>query len=281
VVADIPNLTAIGVATFKDDRHTIVKTLGKNPYDHGAGAIERYQNDFASPKFICIKAVDESCEIVGFAQFWCVGGVERSDVCERKWVEVFEKNMQDIKSWKSDVIEKPMETEAENATPENDPIESLKAIESASMKKMQKILTPTGVRGLIFSGVSVSPAHQGRGIGTYLLKYVCEAADLLSAYTWIHTSEEIQPLCHKMGFEVIEELPVDLDEFAPRQPSEDEERRMVKVKDGKWGVYTIRYMRRASKEELIYKSLIASPIPAAERHPKSLLSVRGAIHQCL
>jgi GNAT superfamily N-acetyltransferase len=248
VVADIPNLTAIGVATFKDDRHTIVKTLGKNPYDHGAGAIERYEDDFASPKFICIKAVNESGEIVGFAQFWCVGGVERSDVCEKKWVEIFDKNMQDVKSWKNDVQEKPKNSEADEATPKNDPVERLKAIESASMNKMQKILTPPGVRGLIFNGVSVSPDHQGLGIGTRLLKYVCEAADRVGAYIWIHTSEEIQPLCTKLGFDVIEELPVNLDEFAPRKPTEDEERRMVKVKNGKWGVYTIRYMKREARK---------------------------------
>jgi GNAT superfamily N-acetyltransferase len=247
VVADIPNLTAIGVATFQDDRHTIVKTLGKNPYDHGAGAIERYQSDFASKKFICIKAVNESGEIVGFAQFWCVGGVERSDVCEKEWVEMFEKNMQESQSWKSDVQVKPMDSETEDATSKNDPVERLKEIESASMNKMQKILTPEGVRGLIFNGVSISPHYQGRGIGTQLLKYVCEAADRVGAYIWIHTSEEIQPLCAKMGFEVIEELTVDLDEFAPRKPTKDEEDRMIKVKDGKWGVYTIRYMRREAK----------------------------------
>jgi GNAT superfamily N-acetyltransferase len=246
IPSDIPALTSIGVATFEDDRHTIVKTLGGMPYDHEGGTIERFYSDFGNKKYVCIKAVASDGSIVGLAGFWCVG-VDRADVYGAEWTQVFDQNMHDIVDWVSANPQPEQPEEPKNVTPENDSVERLKEIESISMIKMSKILNPPGARCLIFNGVSVSPGHQGRGIGAILMQWVCDAADRLGVYIWIHASEEIWQLGLKMGFTVVEELPVDLDEFAPRKPTSDEEHRMEKVKDGRWGVYTIRYMKREAK----------------------------------
>ncbi|KAK4182793.1 hypothetical protein QBC35DRAFT_478750 [Podospora australis] len=91
-----------------------------------------------------------------------------------------------------------------------DPIDKLTATEVAFIKKWKRELRRHKVPSLSIGDLYVDPAHQRRGVGSTLVK---------------------------MGFDVVSELEVDLDEYAPSPPPADKG-----YEDNKWGKYTFRYM---------------------------------------
>lgn len=94
-------------------------------------------------------------------------------------------------------------------------------------------------------GISVHPAHQGKGIGRALIRYGTRKADEAQVKAWVHASDNPASVAafQKEGFVEQEwaTLKVELDEYASR-PVEPEN--VSAVANGRWGSYTWRHMLR-------------------------------------
>lgn len=115
----------------------------------------------------------------------------------------------------------------------------LQSLGSHNLDVMQSRLNLPGKKVFYCMGISVLPAYQNKGVGGQLTRWACDIADENDASMWIHLADtEAGPRSfEKNGFEVVNTLEIDLDEW-----TEGGER-------GKWGKYTFRYMRRKSKSE--------------------------------
>jgi ribosomal protein S18 acetylase RimI-like enzyme len=79
-----------------------------------------------------------------------------------------------------------------------------------------KVLLPLGERRIFCYGISVDPAYHRRGVGSELVRWATRKADEDGVKVWIHASEAAYELVRKHGFKVIEELPINLDEWATK-----------------------------------------------------------------
>jgi predicted N-acetyltransferase YhbS len=102
---------------------------------------------------------------------------------------------------------------------------------------MDAKLCPLGTRALYCVSIGVHPAHQGRGVGGALVRWVCAKSDADGVPAWVHASEGAHPLFAHAGFEVVETLVLDLDKWATQD-------RIVEGEKKPWGTYTFRYMVR-------------------------------------
>lgn len=130
---------------------------------------------------------------------------------------------------------------------EKNSIDRLHALEDADMQFWLSDLVPSDTPCIFVIGLTVSPSHQSRGVGSALLRYGNAIADDLGLPIWVHSSHQAYEAYTIFGFETTRELDIDLDEYAPRGPTEGEEV-MGKKGSGKWGRYVIRYMRRIPKK---------------------------------
>lgn len=117
------------------------------------------------------------------------------------------------------------------------------------MSDWQNALNTRGQRRMYILGISVHPAHQGRGVGRALIRYGTERADAAGVVAWVQSSEAAVKAFEKEGFVERKEATVtaDLDEYATRPP------RPTGSGDdgdggGKWGSYTWRYMVREPRK---------------------------------
>jgi hypothetical protein len=78
--SDIPALAKISGDSFIGDRHTQMKMLGKNPYDHEGGMKQGLKAWLGSERCIVFKAVDKQTgELMGW-NCWGFRGFEREEV---------------------------------------------------------------------------------------------------------------------------------------------------------------------------------------------------------
>jgi N-acetylglutamate synthase-like GNAT family acetyltransferase len=120
-------------------------------------------------------------------------------------------------------------------------VEHMSYMSSYHFAEMEAKFCPLGERALYCVSIAVHPAHQARGIGTALVRWVCDKADADGVPVWVHTSEAAPPLFSKAGFEVVKTLTLDLDEWATKK-------RVVDGEEKKWGKYTFRYMVRQPRK---------------------------------
>ncbi|OAA37064.1 Acyl-CoA N-acyltransferase [Beauveria brongniartii RCEF 3172] len=112
---------------------------------------------------------------------------------------------------------------------EPDAIERLHALGDEDMQCFQYKVIPAGEPCMIVMGIAVAPAHQSRGVSAAL-----SSGTAVDAYG-------------KAGFEPVRVLHLDLDEYAPRPPR-DNEPVMGKKGSGKWGHYVVQHMKREPRE---------------------------------
>ena len=232
-------------SAFDDDPHTIVKQLGRKPFDLATIFRASFLANLERRTHVNVKAVDEtSGKIVGHAG-WSFRGLDGSKV---PW-----KGPGDMKPTPDDVAEDAGTTgqtpgaksrdQDDDAKLESDAIDRLHELEDRDMQHWLTVLIPQGESCAIILGLTVAPEHQSRGVGTALIKYGNELADQAGVDVWVHSSQQAWQAYCKCGFEVEKTLPVDLDAYAPRGPR-DGEPVMDEGVRGKWGLYTIRYMKR-------------------------------------
>ncbi|KAI1258861.1 acyl-CoA N-acyltransferase [Xylariaceae sp. FL1019] len=239
--ADIPACAQITSRAFSVDPHTIVKQLGRKPFDMYDIAQSDFLNTLYRKNYVYVKAVDpESGEIVGHAG-WSFRGLDHELV---PWSGPSdEKPEPEVVKNESHTAAEHTNDETEEGTEENSSIDRLHAIEDADMLYWIKDLLPSDMPCMLMQGLIVSPSYQSRGVGSAMLRYGNAMADDLGLAVWVHSSHQAYEAYKKVGFETVRELDIDLDEYAPRGPREDEEV-MGEKGCGKWGRYVIRYMRR-------------------------------------
>jgi len=237
---DVLTLAKIGGGAFANDRHTLVKELGKVPYDHEGESIPRFHQYLENWKLVMVKAVDDtSGEILGFTA-WVFRGLEPEEIpvmegAPEKGVWKDEKP-DEAKETTSDKSEDKVEPELKEGNDES--LVQLGAITDSNMEQMMNIIMPAGTRCMFLAGFSVDQKYQRRGVGLKLLQWGTQTADRLGLWIWVHSSEDAVPAYAKAGFKTFSYLGIDLDEFAPAPPPEG----------GKWGTYQFNWMKYYSKK---------------------------------
>lgn len=113
---------------------------------------------------------------------------------------------------------------------------------------------PTGTSCFYIMSIVVGPKHQGKGVGSALVRYGTGRAHDASkeldtdVFCWVHSSEAGARLFEKEGSKRVGRLEVDLDEFAGgREVPQNTAVPVSKGNDGTvkmgWGTYVFRYLK--------------------------------------
>ncbi|KAI0882868.1 acyl-CoA N-acyltransferase [Annulohypoxylon maeteangense] len=245
--ADVPACARITSSAFSVDPHTIVKNLGREPYDMYDISSTNFLDTLHKKTYIYVKAVDdETGEIVGHAG-WAFRGVDQALIpwsgpgdAKPAGVER-EQGQGQVKN------DEPKDVDKKEGK-EGDSIDRLHALEDADMQFWITKLVPADKPCMFVVGLIVSPAFQSQGVGGALMRHGNAIADDLGLSIWVHSSHQAYEAYKKFGFEAVRELDIDLDEYAPRGPQDGEEV-MGDRGSGKWGRYVIRYMERKPKKQ--------------------------------
>ncbi|KAM3513620.1 hypothetical protein MY11210_002726 [Beauveria gryllotalpidicola] len=245
---DIPAAARLAGQAFASDRQTQMKALGEaEPFDMEKYTLESMPSHLASRTCHVLKAVDEATgELAGVCNWGIKGFVpRRMPFFEDRVAEAAaEQDAIPAEDTRQQKQEKQLEQEeaaqpvaAAAAAEETDPIKRLVALTDADMRAWMAEVMPVGTRCLFIIGLTVSPAHQGRGVGSALLRWGRDICDDSGAFAWVHASDAAWGMYRRSGFEVVRSLDVDLDEYAPCRPPGEE------GADARWGRYVFRYMK--------------------------------------
>ncbi|CAN8102696.1 unnamed protein product [Discula destructiva] len=230
VEADIPEICAVGGAAFEKDRHTLLKAAHPTqPYDHAGGMAEgiKYQLGIPKERILMNKAVDDKTgQIIGLG----VWGLRLNPPPPQPSAAKMPSNSAGPNFIKTD-------------NPDLDGIARLRELTDSHFSDFQERIMPDGVRCLYVVGMNVHPDHQGRGVGSALMKLGTDRADKEGVFCWVHSSEDGAEFYRKCGFEVDDTLEVDLDHWAALMEPKIE----PPAGDDKWGTYTFNYMIRQPK----------------------------------
>lgn len=254
---DFPRLKEIFSKAYAQDRYCKVKGLSEKS-DAISISDGRLRRMLKSHKYTVLKASDATAgDTLGWA-CWsrhgydglstAVGGSSRSgsgyskrpiDAEDLRRVER-NKAIQDAVR-KAMAEEKTSITDLQTETP-------LEDIETTLREYYNQHICEA--KYMILEHVCVFPVFQRLGIATALVKWGTRKADKEGVICWLHSSEKAHLLFKQEGFEDVGIHMVDLDDFVTK-PSRE-------IKDGKWGWYTHRYMRRlpegSGDEEVEWKT---------------------------
>lgn len=235
---DAEILGKISGDSFLNDRHTRMKSLGKDPYDHEKSMATDIPRQAASPTYVLLKAMDTtSGEITGWVS-WGFRGFTEAEIAEIRpgMVENPTKTASEYRRSEKKDPESTNRVEANTDTAkDNDPIKRLESMTSADLKHWMDKLMPEGTKCMFVVSLCVAPKWQSQGVGSTLLRWGTERADAAGVFIWVHSSADAWPMYAKHGFETVGTLDVDLDKYAPA---------VVPDQGGKWGHYEFRYMKR-------------------------------------
>jgi len=113
-------------------------------------------------------------------------------------------------------------------------LERLESITSGHMSEtLDRACQPTHPT-IYCIGLHVDPQSQGLGVGTTMVRWATEFADSRNAAAWAHLSDSTAGIkaCEKNGFEEVNTVTVDLDEYAEKET------------DKRWGKYSHHCMYR-------------------------------------
>ncbi|KAI3337579.1 acyl-CoA N-acyltransferase [Xylariaceae sp. AK1471] len=241
--ADIPACAQITSSAFSSDPHTIVKQLGRSPFDMYTISSTSFFSYLQKKTCVYVKAVDkETGEIVGHAG-WSFRGVDEGLV---PWAGPGDEKPAEEQQKKNDELGGGDKEESGEEQVE-DSIDRLHSLEDRDMNYWLSAIVPLDTPCIFIIGLIVSPSHQSRGVGSALIQYGNMIADNLGLCTWVHSSHQAYEAYKKFGFETVRELDIELDEYAPRGPREGEEVMGEKGSE-RWGRYVIRYMKRMPKK---------------------------------
>lgn len=228
VAADLPALAALCGASMAADRHTQLKAAHPTaPYDHAAGmlgALAAWLAAAPAQRVDFVKAVeDDTGRILGFVCWGLRLGEEEEGTAAR-----------------DDPPQQPEEKEdGQEEDGHDDPLAQLDAFTTAHLADYQtRVAARRGPRCMYVMTIAVDPRHQGRGVGTALLRHGTDRADGSNVFCWVHASEAGAAAFRAAGFAPDEVLRVDLDATAGRMgipPPAGQDR---------WGTYTFTYMVR-------------------------------------
>ncbi len=240
-VEDVPVAAELLSASFEDDRQTQMKKLGqKEPFDLRKFGLEAMPGYIKSPRCVFIKAVDEKTgELAGFCN-WGFKGFQPADmpiVPGRMQPSEPEPqpNTETCETGKKANTNQSPKIRAEESA-STDPIERLQQLTSRDLNEWMSEVMEEAPRCMYVIFLAVSPKYQGRGIGKALLQWGTGICEKEGIFAWVSSSQPAWLMYQKSGFEVVRELDVDLDEYAPCSPPSE-------GNNSKWGHYTFRYMK--------------------------------------
>ena len=248
---DIPTLAKYSAEAFLVDRQTQMKGLAKVPYDLEDVSRSHMSDYFSDPAYLkhsrLIKAVDnETGEIMGHAWFKFVNfdpievptlEGKTTPLAEHDQVTpMVELSLQQQQSTLESVKGAGAWRKFASSD-EEDPIKRLESLTGGDLMRWLRKFEPEGLKVIRVVGLTTAPKYQMRGVGSALLRFATSVADKMNVYCWVHSSEPAWGAYEKSGFKIAGTLDVDLDEYAPGPPPEEEEG------DGNWGHYIFRYMQ--------------------------------------
>jgi len=130
-----------------------------------------------------------------------------------------------------------------NSNHNEDSLSHLETITNHNMIMFQKNLCPPGGKCMFIVSICVVPRHQHKGVGRALMRWGTEQADRKGEYCWVHSSETGVNAFRKEGFEDIETLMVNLDDYTNVPPPMT----VGRWEEGKWGMYTWTGMKRDAR----------------------------------
>lgn len=246
--ADVSTCARLTMLAFDLDPHTRVKQLGRDGYDLYPLFCNSLQKGIGSKKAVYVKAVDQDTgEIVGHAGW----AFQRVDEALVPWIAPQDDpdtadiivNDKTVSKQDEDKMQANDTAKEKDQQKIPDSIDRLHELEDRDMQYWVENIIPADKPCMIINGLMVAPAHQSRGIGRALIQRGNEIADKLGISIWVHSSHQAYDAYRKCGFKTMRVLDVDLDEYAPRPPRDDEPVMGDKGCE-KWGRYIIRYLER-------------------------------------
>ncbi|KAL0936782.1 GNAT family [Colletotrichum truncatum] len=225
---DVDALAAIADAAFQTDSHTQLKAVFNGAASFKDGMREGLKSWLASPKVDLIVA--ESC---GNPVGW-VGWARRGFAGDT-----------DLPL--SGPAEEPKAVTAHEADPlKPNTVKDLEQLTNASMQYWVCRLMPEGCRCRIVVSCVVHPDHQGRGIGSRLIRWGTDKVDQEGIFCWVQSSMSAVAAYQKYGFREVGRLEANLDVYAEgKEPGEEFEK--ITGSRETWGNYEWVYMRREAK----------------------------------
>ena len=259
-LSSIPALANISDLAFKTDTHTQLKELCKpsprsqtGTSNHASSMASALKSWMSVPKgrIVVLQAVEEgSGEIAGWAA-WAGKGIEVAWVDEVVATTTDEGITEEARS--KDTKNETSKEENGNANAEDDqpkPSHEILALETLTNNTMAFWAShfsgpsPEPSPHLIFISIAIHPSHQGCGVGSSLINWGTSIADAHGVFCWVSSSDGGYRVFEKAGFREVGMLAVELDEFAVDVDGERVRNPDAKGEDGKWGMYTWRWMKR-------------------------------------
>ncbi|KAM3527394.1 hypothetical protein MY4038_006377 [Beauveria bassiana] len=213
----------------------------RDGYDMHSITRREYLGNLERKNMVFVKAVDVDVgNIVGYGG-WVFPHVKQALI---PWTGLADAKLQE-QATETEAGDKV--TQEPDSKREPDAIQRLHALEDEDMQYFQHKLIPAGEPCMIALGLAVAPAPRSRGVGSALLGHGNAIADHLGLPIWVHSSHQAVDAYEKAQVEPIRVLHLDLDEYAPRSPRDDEPVMSTKG-SGKWGHYVIQYMKREPRE---------------------------------
>ncbi|KAK5677993.1 hypothetical protein LTS10_009877 [Elasticomyces elasticus] len=220
VPSDVLRIAEIVVSAFDNDAHTqmTVEAQGRSAFQKDMA--QGMQGWMGAPRSIAMKAMDDRDQtIVGF----CAWGFDGVPVPE-------------LEDGSSPQLDSETSEEAAEDTqfPKDERMKRIAELGTVTNKHFMDFMTKVKANGskrIFVISLAVDPRFQSQGVGSLLVKWGTDMADKAGAFSWVHSSEGGRRFYEKHGFEEVDCLTVDLDDWAVHS-SKDQKR---------WGEYTWRY----------------------------------------
>ncbi|KAI1760116.1 hypothetical protein GGR53DRAFT_510973 [Hypoxylon sp. FL1150] len=207
------------------DPHTIVEELGQEPYGMYAISRSDFSETLHRKTCIYVKAIDNKTgEIVGYAG-WSFRGLDPQLI---PWVGPGDaKPEAEERDRAREKTDWPEGEKADGGGMGGYSIDRLHALEDADMQYWLSSLVPADSPCMFVRDLIVSLAYHSRGVGSAVMRHGNAIADDLGLTVWVHSSHLAYEAYKKFGLETMREPDIEIDEYAPRAPRDDEIRGVV------------------------------------------------------
>ncbi|KAK9424846.1 hypothetical protein SUNI508_13434 [Seiridium unicorne] len=212
---DIPIMAAIGHKAFLDDTHTnLKKYLLPEKMGVDNSGIHRWLA--ARERCHVIKAVHNiTNEIMGFICWAHRGCVARTPQPEGTAGRFSEVSSEDKRS----------------------KVQVMEDMEDQHFVDFMTEIMPEGTKCWYVGGLNVAPKFHRMGVARALLNWGTSRVDQDGVFAWVHSSDSAWQAYAAYSFQTVRVLRTDLDAYA-----EGDAVAQGPGENGKWGVYTVRYM---------------------------------------
>jgi hypothetical protein len=248
-LSDVPSLGVIFATAFATSDQFVRMKARSGMYDALILSQQALRLMLGSPENCVLKATNDATgEIIGWACWEGIGydepflgdGIYESDEGRQApSMNMVPDEIHDQASTQAAVMCAPTSNpEAISHKIDHDkPQTSDQLIVGIPTKDIEHYIDLHGVtKCMVLSTVAVSPAYQSLGVGYALLKWGTARADVDGVSCWLQSTPAGHGIYTREGFIEVGRHDVNLDAYATG-PCGD-------AWDGKWGIYTRRYMRR-------------------------------------